>query len=307
MFQFIYDQSIAKNTYRWHVFNLIRIRLSKYFDPAVRYTLHGNRISLPFSHSLPIQLKNHPLYSANLTRLAGFLRVQDGHLKMIDVGANIGDSFFSVDHRSGDSYLLIEGEEKFFAFLTANTRHDPSVAREQALLMEKESRTKDVLVIRQGNASLELASPKSAGSLTVCTTLERVLKSHPQFGNSNLLKVDVEGYDGRVLRGGRKFLSKTKPVIFFEHHPRKIAALGDDTLVIFRELAKLGYRSHIVYDNLGFLLGVFPSAIPDRIDDLVWYGRNKGIYFDICCFHDGRKKLQERFLEEERSFYRKSL
>jgi FkbM family methyltransferase len=304
MYQFIYDQSILRNKYRWRFFNLLRIHLSKFYDPDVRYTLHGHRISLPFSHPLPIFLKIHPLYSNNLTRLAGFIRAQNGHLKMIDVGANVGDSYCSVDPRSGDAYLLIEGERRFFALLTSNTRHDPSVEREFALLAEKDFGAEDVLVVQDGNASLQRGSSKSVELPAIRTTLERVMESHPQFPESNLLKVDVEGYDGRVLMGGRKYLAKTKPVIFFEYHPKKLADLGEDDLQIFQKLAELRYSSYIVYDNLGYWLGELNIDDITKIHNLAGYARQRGLYYDICCFHDTQKTLKEKFLQKEGVFYR---
>ncbi len=242
MIQFIYDQSTRQNRYRWHFFNLIRMRIAKRFDPAVQYTLSGRKITLPFSHPLPIILKNHPLYSRNLTRLAGFLRAQLGSLMMIDVGANIGDSYCLSDPHSGDSYLLIEGESKFFEFLSNNTHSDPSVDREFALLTDDVSKREDRLMIQGGNATLQSEAICTSAISAGYSTLDRLLESHPKFQKTTLLKVDVEGYDRRVLMGGRKLLAETKPVIFFEHHPRKIAALGEDDVRVFTEINRIWLR-----------------------------------------------------------------
>jgi FkbM family methyltransferase len=307
MLQFIYDRSTAKNKYRWHFFNFLRIWIARFFDPAVRFTLCGRSILLPFSHSLPILLKNHPLYSANLTRLAAFLRIQDDRLRMIDVGANVGDSYCSVDPRPGDSFLLIEGEKRSYTMLTANTANDPSVEREFAFLMERDLSSEKDLVVQSKKALIRPGASKSADSPVSRTTLKRILQMHPAFWKSNLLKVDVEGYDGRVLMGGRRFLARSQPVLFFEYHPRKIAALGDDPLSIFPALEKLGYAHLMVYDNLGYFLGVHRSDALEAIGDLTSYAMTRGIYFDLSCFPRSRDALGRKFLSEERNYYAKAV
>jgi FkbM family methyltransferase len=303
MYQFLYDQSVSDSRYRWHVFNRLRMWLARHVDPDVKYVLYGRSIALPFSHPLPIFLKIHPLYLANLARFAGFLRNRFGTLRMIDVGANVGDSYCCVDPYPGDSFLLIEGDPRFFRLLVLNTSLDPGVECEPVLLTDKPSRENGRLVSQPGNAGL---SPDQMGapSSSPFTTLDRLLESHTAFCGANLLKVDVEGYDRRVLAGGENLLRKSKPAVFFEYHPRKIAALKEDGDRIFGELAALGYDRYIVYDNLGYLMGVYLAADRERLGDLFRYGLTRGIYFDVGCFHSGRVALSEDYLRRERDFYR---
>jgi FkbM family methyltransferase len=301
MFQFIYDQACKRNNFRWHFFNLIRMRISRFMDPAVRFRVYGREISLPFSHPLPILLKIHPFYSTNLTRLAVFLRAQLGRLIMVDVGANIGDSYCSVDPHPGDSYLLVEGEPHFYNYLLSNTRSDPSVECAFALLSDEESGEESRFLVGAGNATLQPGKGGPGVSPARYTTLDRLIESRPVFRKTNLVKVDVEGYDRRVLKGGREFLAESKPVIFFEHHPQKIAGLGEDVLQIFQELAGLGYGEYIVYDNLGYLLGIFSNAHRDQIADAIQYAAARRFYFDIVCFHETNQLLGKAFLDQEKN------
>jgi hypothetical protein len=43
-------------------------------------------------------------------------------------------------------------------------------------------------------------------------------------GPVDLLKIDVEGYEGHVLAGARGLLARERPILFLELHPGAIAA-----------------------------------------------------------------------------------
>jgi len=58
----------------------------------------------------------------------------------------------------------------------------------------------------------------------------------------NLLKLDLEGYEVRALRGARQLLSRFRPVLFLEAHEPNLQNHGDDLAGLERELASLNYR-----------------------------------------------------------------
>ena len=72
------------------------------------------------------------------------------------------------------------------------------------------------------------------------------------FENVRLLKIDTDGYDLRVIRGARRLLKATKPVLFFEYSPDHMAAVGEhQPMRVFDELGDLGYDRLLFYDNFG--------------------------------------------------------
>lgn len=74
------------------------------------------------------------------------------------------------------------------------------------------------------------------GPLTVkLTTLDALAREFPA---PNVLKVDVEGAEEAVLRGGRETLSRSKPTIFLSTHG---PALAENCSRMLREL---GYSLH---------------------------------------------------------------
>jgi FkbM family methyltransferase len=56
-----------------------------------------------------------------------------------------------------------------------------------------------------------------------------------------IVKIDVEGAELAVLRGGRHVLSRCRPQIFLSVHPRHIEALGETVDALAALIAELGY------------------------------------------------------------------
>lgn len=161
-----------------------------------------------------------------------------------DIGANIGTHTIFFAKRVGEAgrVLALEPQRQAFQLLCANVGLN---------------QLQNVSCLQQGVGDAECetwipllnpASPQNMGALRIdqqdeeggelirVTTLDR-LAATQRIRTCRLVKIDVEGMEGRVLDGAVAFLEACKPVIFIENneeeHSREIIA----------RLLSLGYRS----------------------------------------------------------------
>jgi FkbM family methyltransferase len=301
MSQLLFDLTHSRHEVVARLANRVRNAVVRRHNPDVRWSFTGRTLTVPLSHDLPWALRYFPNYAGNLLRIAAFLRRRDGGLRLADVGANVGDSYVTTRPQAGDRFLLVEGAERYFRLLERNVGGDPGVICVRALLSDRASAEAGSMVVEGGNA---IVVTGAAGAGSAFDTLDAVLHRHADLAPLNLIKVDVEGYDGRVLRGARATLSADAPVVLFEHHPRLVRLAGDDDCALFGELAALGYGPMIVYDNRGFLLGTLEPGDVASVAELVSYARQQdGYYYDILAFPSRRAADRDAFLREERAFY----
>ena len=74
---------------------------------------------------------------------------------------------------------------------------------------------------------------------------ERKNKDYPGFNNGfdlDTLKIDVEGYEQRVLKGGKETITKYRPLIFLEIHSHLLKLYNNDVFEIYNTLEKYGYK-----------------------------------------------------------------
>lgn len=85
-----------------------------------------------------------------------------------------------------------------------------------------------------------LVKGRSARELTQtqATTIDRLAQ---QFGPPTHIKIDVEGHEAAVLRGGRATLKSAAPTLFLELHNELIALEGGDPNDALLELEQAGY------------------------------------------------------------------
>ncbi len=57
----------------------------------------------------------------------------------------------------------------------------------------------------------------------------------------NLIKIDVEGAEGRVISGMSKILKECRPLVLFEYHPEGIKSFPDTFEEIFKKFKEVDY------------------------------------------------------------------
>jgi len=88
-------------------------------------------------------------------------------------------------------------------------------------------------IMSQGRAKSELTRAQAI-------TIDQIVSQH---GAPTHIKIDVEGQEAAVLRGGRKALDQHSPILFLELHTEMIASEGGDPCLALNELIQLGYET----------------------------------------------------------------
>lgn len=275
-------------------------RLSIIYDPLVNYSLNSCDIKIPLSHALPVILNQYPFYSSNLARVASCVKYKYDDLSIIDIGANIGDSVFILRKEVFCPILCIEGDEKFFKILQANTIKQENISIKKVFIGNTDEIIEQELVIVAGTAHFEESNTKT----TEFKKLSSVLINEPTFSKSKMLKIDTDGFDLSIIRGSVDFIQIVKPVLFFEYDPFFLSKQSDDGISIFSLLQSLGYSHMCVYDNFGDYLISLPLQQSRQIEDIHRYllGRNGKFYYDICVVHEDDLDIAERLRAGETVF-----
>lgn len=279
---------------------MMKIKIGKY-----QILLNGN-------HQLPDYMKN-PYYSTNLPRLAMTVKEKYNNLMMIDVGANVGDTVAFVRNKSYFPIVCIEGDNDFFKILKTNLKNFKDTYAFQHILGEKNDKIKAELKKNEGSsetARIYNSNLPNTTKLLEVITLDSFMKINSNFNKSKLLKIDTDGYDLKIIRGGLEYIKKTKPILFFEYDTVFLDEQNDDGISTLKTLENLGYNDLVFYDNAGkFILSTKLSnhLLIKQIHNLIDKNyRTPFPFYDIVLFHAEDSDIAKKFIDDEmKLFYKK--
>ena len=300
--QWLIDTMIAipkrgkANRVRFRALSAVRQARLRFSDPLVCFRMGELRLLLPLSHELPFYRRNLPDYAMNLETVVIIVHAKYRNLTMIDTGANVGDSVAVIRAVARVPILCIEGEERFFRLLRVNTMNLVDIELEQAFVGAHGDQI-DAVHAAHGTAHIELGTP--AGGKLRTHTLSEAIDRHPRFAGSKLLKLDVEGFDCKIISSESRFLARNKPVVFFEYHPPLCKLAGYDPFPVFMSLAKIGYSVVAIYENTGRYL--FSVELNQRrvLEDIHAYLVRIGGFCDLVAFHSEDRDIAESVRKRE--------
>ncbi len=251
-------------------------------DRAVSRTVQGVELRMPWSHRLPDYAAATPAYGQNIVRLAELLAVPDTPLRMLDVGANIGDTALQVLTRVDARILCVEGDPYWLRWLFANTDTNPHVTVVPGLLTTGLAAPATTPMRRYGTTRFVSGDGDgSAGTLTV----EELRRRHPDFVGVRLVKSDTDGYDVVLVPSLAAAHADSRPVLFFEYDPGLSLAAGNDPGRVWGELADLGYATVSVWDNFGEPVAHLDLASLDDEPDIGELTGSSASYWDVAVAH----------------------
>lgn len=250
-------------------------------DRPVRTNLHGRTVWLLFGNPYLRYTRLYPTYN---TPLVAAVKLASTPAKsiVVDVGAAIGDTALLIAEECGgllSEYICIEGDPVFFSMLQVNIAELDRFRAIEALLGDDQEHGRTLVRTHQGTASPQ-------GSEVVTIRLDALVEA------ADVIKIDTDGFDGRVLSGARGLLERSDPVIIFEWHPILMDATGSDAHEPFVVLEESGYSSLLWFSKTGEFSHQTDAIEREAIDAAAAACRQNpsaDMHFDIVALpRDGR-------------------
>jgi len=249
--------------------------------------MHNVKILVPFGYPYPVIARQfHSFNNPLLELVCQCFNEKRRALDLVDIGAGIGDTVLLLNANCPQmvrQFICIEGDETFFTYLQTNLKIFDNSILIKALLSSEDGFDK-VLVHTHGGTAMALGC-----QVVRSYSLDSIM--HPMnIKNLDIIKIDVDGFDGRVLSGARKILRAYHPEIIFEWHPILYRKAGNDWITPFRVLCEEGYKNFIWFTKYGefshFMTEVDVNVIKLFAEYCFAEGNNSDWHFDVVALHE---------------------
>lgn len=241
-------------------------------------------------------------YGASLTRLTSVLNNHFANLSAVDIGANQGDSVALIKTGADVPVISVEGDGTLAESYASNTARFNNVQLIKTFLSDQDVEM-DCTFTKVGHNLTIVPSKKSSGStLTKFSSIDYLYQNKVLNDSCKLLKIDTEGFDLKIIRGGDKFITCVKPAILFEFNRENLEVVETDPFSIFPWLLNHTYKTVLFYESDGRFM--FSSTLSNQkfMKQLFDYvdGKNAKIYYmDIIAFHADDDKVADELIAVE--------
>ncbi len=171
--------------------------------------------------------------------------LKDGDV-VFDVGANIGEVSLNMSKRVGHRGIIhsFEPEPFIFSKISRNLSlnlftniHLNNIAMGD---QKKELFLKPQVENNRGGTRIHATS--NNGKKVNVSTIDFYTEEHG-LKKLDLIKIDVEGFEMKVLHGAKKVLQKFKPLLFIEVNDNNLKEQGNSAASLIEFLFKIGYTN----------------------------------------------------------------
>lgn len=250
----------------------------------VRTKLFGSSVIIPSGYTYPITARVYRSFNNPYLELVYCCyKKKHGKLNIIDAGASIGDTFLFIYKNipeAVDKIFCAEGHTSFLKYLELNTKRYPTSVILPVILSDKKEVIKELVHIHESTASAQGTSFVNAKPLdTAISSITNEI--------IDILKIDADGFDGRILAGAKNILSLSRPHVIFEYHPGLISDTGNDLLQPFAVLEECGYKELLWFDKFGVYSHQSntedKSALKEYADACLRQNRENDHHYDIIA------------------------
>jgi FkbM family methyltransferase len=270
------------------------------FNGPVITTIHGQRVTVNFGYLYPYLARKFPLYNQPLLELVyQAFSAKGAAVNLVDVGAAVGDTILLVEANCPgmiDRFYCVDGDPEFFGYLKSNLGANPKGSLYFALLSSSSGAERALIRTHRGTASAQ------GDQMVKSCTLDSLL-SAPDMKQVDLLKIDVDGFDGRVIAGAKAILGNQAPSVIFEWHPILCKQTGNSWLEHFEILYEAGYKTFVWFTKFGgfshFSRSIDRAAIDTTADLCLRNQHCDDWHYDVVALH-GRSRVDPLALAELR-------
>jgi FkbM family methyltransferase len=216
------------------------------FRGHTEVTLHGQRVTVNAGYAYPAFTRRWATYNDPLVEIVHQTAAHHGRpASVVDVGAAVGDTVLLLLERCADDvsrFYCVEPDLEFYSYLEHNLGGRSDVELFCTMLSDSESTERDVVRTHSGTASPQGDRTREA------RRLDSLLEHAPGI---DVLKIDTDGFDGKVLSGATDLLAKHQPSVIFEWHPILLQGTGQEWSLPFEVLSAHGYTWFVWFTKEG--------------------------------------------------------
>ena len=203
-------------------------------------------------------------------------------MNILDIGANIGyyTALFSQLAGVNGTVIAVEPDEESYKYLTKSVNSFNYKNVFSFRLAASDTKQKLPLYIskdNRGDNRLYSTNQKRNSIIVECLTVDELLKEN-DIKNLDLIKIDVQGYEPKVLKGMRNIVKSSKQLmILSEFWPKGILEAGENPKEFLSMLRKMQFQLFELNKN-GSLIILKPC------DDQQFIKKYRGRkYTNIVC------------------------
>jgi FkbM family methyltransferase len=257
------------------------------YKGPVRTTIHGKKVIVNFGYTYPIYSRRFPKLNNPLIELV-FQAYKAKHKPIIfaDIGAAIGDTALLVNSNCPgmiQKLYCVEGDPEFFMYLESNLSHMKYCKCFMALLSSTQGEERALLRTHSGSASAQ------GDKHIPAVTLDSVLLQ-PSMDPIDVLKIDLDGLDGKVMVGSSKLIKQHFPAIIFEWHPGLCKITDNNWTDHFEVPFNYGYNRFVWFTKFGdfshFMMGYNRTDIDSLAELCIRDCFEKDWHYDVIALHE---------------------
>ncbi len=258
------------------------------FACPVSTIIHGHDVAVNYGYTYPLNSRLFSSYNNPLVELVyQCFSTKKAPIRLIDIGAAVGDTILLVYSNCPsmvDEFYCIDGDKEFFVYLQKNLEKFNNGKLFLSMLSDGETQEKELIRTHKGTASAQGVSQVSAKPLDI--VLGEIGSPH-----IDLIKIDVDGFDGKVLLGSKRTLSESKPAVIFEWHPILCDNTENNCTDHFDVLTLCGYTQFVWFTKFGdfshFMNGFDKDSVAN-LAKLSFRGIfNDDWHYDVIALHQG--------------------